>query len=181
MSKGVSETQKVLPLVDSGARVLDETLINKDEILDENFGIEDDGEVGFMFPGLSESGARVSEPGGGNEWDDDDSDSEDDLQIVLNDDNGVGMMGMEGGGGLNEDGDDDLVIVTGDVDPNYQPMDEIKDWGEDGNLVVGEGGDGKDEAGVQKMGYGVGGHGYHSFHSQFKVSENTRMILILEF
>ncbi|KAJ0515250.1 putative pre-mRNA polyadenylation factor Fip1 domain-containing protein [Helianthus annuus] len=107
---------------------------------EENFGIEEGGEEDeFMIPGLSSSGARVLEQGGDDNNDWDDSDSEDDLQIVLNDDNTVGMnmMGMDGGGGLDggdDDGGDDLVIVTGDV--------------------------------AQKMGYG--GHGYHPFHSQFK-------------
>ncbi|KAI3803074.1 hypothetical protein L1987_31222 [Smallanthus sonchifolius] len=155
---------------------------NKEDKMEENFGIEDAGEEEFLIPGLSSSGARVLEPGGrevegGDDWDD--SDSEDDLQIVLNDDNtGVGMMGMDGGGGLDEEDGDNLVIVTGDVDPNHHPpMDELQDWGEDASqgIVGGEGKDllgsdaGKADGGAavaQKMGYS--GHGYHPFHSQFK-------------
>ncbi|KAI3814668.1 hypothetical protein L1987_14311 [Smallanthus sonchifolius] len=183
---------------DSGGRVFEEDLtftedVNKgefsqikDETIEENFGIEEAGEEEFLIPGLSSSGARVlegggREPEGGDDWDD--SDSDDDLQIVLNDNTGVGMMGMDGGGGLNEEDDedgDDLVIVTGSVDPNHhlQPMEELQDWGEDASQA-GEGGGernelldgdaGKAEGGAavaQKMGYG--GHGYHPFHSQFK-------------
>ncbi|XP_071716780.1 FIP1[V]-like protein [Rutidosis leptorrhynchoides] len=168
---------------------------NKDDIMDENFGIEEAGEDDeFLIPGLSSSGARVFDGkegegggggGGGDDWDD--SDSDDDLQIVLNDDStGGGMMGMEGGVGLEEEVDEDgnnLVIGTGNADPNYQhhhqPMDEMQDWGEDGSqggaelggerkdLVGGDGAkvDGSGAVG-QKIGYG--GHGYHPFHSQFK-------------
>lgn len=159
---------------------------NKED--DENFGIEEadvdgdgDGEEDFLIPGLSSSGVvkvPVSERGGGggDEWDD--SDSEDDLQIVLNDDNlGVGMMGIDGGGLGGEDDDDDedgdnLVIVTGNGDQSLQQMEEMQDWGEEG----GQGGEerkdlvgdaGKGDAVAQKVGYP--GHGYHSFHSQFKV------------
>ncbi|XP_021996767.1 FIP1[V]-like protein isoform X2 [Helianthus annuus] len=153
---------------------------DKGEIFkEENFGIEEGGEEeeedGFMIPGLSASGAPVSnsiEPG----WDD--SDSEDDLQIVLNDDNDMGMMGMEGGGGGLDEDEDDLVIVTDNADAGHivrQPMEEMKDWGEDVGQA-GEGGGERNElvsgdggaagAGAQKMGFG--GHGYHPFHSQFK-------------
>ncbi|KAK1417173.1 hypothetical protein QVD17_26296 [Tagetes erecta] len=191
----VVKTEKSVIDVDSGNRVLDDVnvslmkveekvidVVDKGELLkikEENFGIEDvnEQEDEFVIPGLSSSGARVSEQGG-DEWDD--SDSEDDLQIVLNDDNtGVGMMGMDGGVGVDgEEDDDNLVIVTGDVDPNHHPpMDELQDWGEDGNQGV-EGGERKDLLGgdagkadggaavAQKMGYGT--HGYHPFHSQFK-------------
>ncbi|KAK9078830.1 hypothetical protein SSX86_002888 [Deinandra increscens subsp. villosa] len=155
----------------------------KEEAMEENFGIEEAAEEeDFLIPGLSSSGARVLEQGGGDDWDD--SDSEDDLQIVLNDDNaGVGMMGMDGGGGLGEEDDEDgnnLVIVTGDGDPSHHPqMDEMQDWGEDaGQGIEGGGGErkellggeaGKAEGGAavaQKMGYSS--HGYHPFHSQFK-------------
>ncbi|KAL8235009.1 hypothetical protein R6Q59_021109 [Mikania micrantha] len=156
---------------------------DKDDTMEENFGIEDAGEEEFLIPGLSSSGARVLERGGGeleggDDWDD--SDSEDDLQIVLNDNTGVGMMGMDGGGGLDEDDEDgdNLVIVTGDVDPNHHPpTDELQDWGEDASQGI-EGGERKELLGgdtgkadggavvVQKMGYSS--HGYHPFHSQFK-------------
>ncbi|KAK9060678.1 hypothetical protein SSX86_021384 [Deinandra increscens subsp. villosa] len=148
----------------------------KDETMEEdlNFGIEDAGEEEFLIPGLSSSGARNFESRGGDDWDD--SDSEDDLQIVLNDDNL-----MEGGGGLNEEDGDDLVIVTGNVD-HHQAMEEVADWGEDVSQA-GEGGGERNEllggdagkadggaAVAPKMGFG--GHGYHPFHSQFKVSDN---------
>uniref|UniRef100_UPI001CB9B113 FIP1[V]-like protein n=1 Tax=Erigeron canadensis TaxID=72917 RepID=UPI001CB9B113 len=154
---------------------------------------DDANNVEFVIPGLSNSGVsslrvaelktEAGEGGVGDEWDDD-SDSEDDLQIVLNDEmNGGGMMmgiGMEGG--LEEDDDEDgdnLVIVEGDV--NLQGMEEMQEWGEDGGQGgeaggerKGDGGDGKGDSGgvgtgAQKIGYGVvGGHVYHSFHSQFK-------------
>ncbi|KAI3790370.1 hypothetical protein L2E82_03358 [Cichorium intybus] len=162
----------------------------KEERLDENFGIEDaEEEDEFLIPGLSSSGARVLERGGkegegGDDWDD--SDSEDDLQIVLNDNTGGGIMGMDGGVGQDEEDDEDgdnLVIVTGNADPNlhhhHPPMDDLQDWGEDPGQAaegVGErkdllGGDpGRPEVGgataAQKIGYGS--HGYHPFHSQFK-------------
>lgn len=162
----------------------------KEEGPEENFGIEDAGDDDdFLIPGLSSSGARVLERGGkegdgGDDWDD--SDSEDDLQIVLNDNTGGGIMGMDGVIGQDEEDDEDgdnLVIVTGNADPNllhhHPPMDDLQDWGEDPSQAaegVGErkdllGGDpGRPEvAGAavgQKIGYGS--HGYHPFHSQFK-------------
>ncbi|KAI3519235.1 hypothetical protein L1887_08262 [Cichorium endivia] len=58
--------------------------------------------------GVSSSGARVLEHGGkegegGDDWDN--SDSEDDLQIVLNDNTGGGIMGMDSGVGQDEEDD----------------------------------------------------------------------------
>lgn len=114
---------------------------------------------------------------GGDDWDSDDS--EDDLQIVLNDNN-HGHMGMERGrmaGGDDdddEDEDEDGLVIVADGDPN-QAMEE-QDWGEDAAQAAdGErkemGEAGKSGAGgamASKIGYS--NHGYHPFHSQFKVS-----------
>ncbi|XP_076916096.1 FIP1[V]-like protein [Bidens hawaiensis] len=174
---------------ESSVRVLESDVNNnnnniKEDLMEENFGIEEAGEEedGFLIPGLSASGVpgegAGGGPEGGDEWDD--SDSEDDLQIVLNDDTGPGMMGMDGGVGLGGEDDDDgdnMLIVTGD-DPNHHlPMNEMQDWGEDGGQGV-EGGERKDLMGgdagkgdgggavMQKTGYG--NLGYHPFHSQFK-------------
>lgn len=112
---------------------------------------------------------------GSREEDDWDSDSEDDLQIVLNDDN-HGPMGMERAGlGIEDDDDDDgdpLVIVA-DNDPN-QAMKE-NEWTEDA-AQAGDGEGKEGEAGKAGSGtgsapkFGYGAHGYHPYHSQFKVS-----------
>lgn len=129
--------------------------------------------------------------GGQGEGDDWDSDSEDDLQIVLNDSSRNVMIGADRRSrmGDNEDDDDEddeepLVIVA-DADPN-QPMEEQL-WGEDG--LQGVDGDGKD-GGEAGKGSGPGGasgppktgysnHGYHPFHSQFKVSVNATLLSLV--
>lgn len=130
--------------------------------------------------------------GGQGDGDDWDSDSEDDLQIVLNDSSRNVMMGgadRRSRMGDNEEDDDEddeepLVIVA-DTDPN-QPMEEQL-WGEDG--LQGVEGDGKDggEAGKGSGPGGVAGppkagfssHGYHPFHSQFKVSVDATLLSLV--
>jgi hypothetical protein len=147
---------------------------------DVKFDIEDeDGGVSEpVIPGLS-GGQGVEEglgyDGGGN--DDWDSDSDDDLQIVLNDDN---HLAMEKGGLVDDDEEDEdggLVIVTGEPSQGLEeqewgenanvPVDgERKDMTEPGKAVIGPGG----VPVVPKIGFGSHLHGYHPFHSQFKVS-----------
>lgn len=113
------------------------------------------------------------EEGGGDDWD---SDSEDDLQIVLND-NDHGPMAMERAGmpgGEEDDEDEDGLVIVTEGDPNQPP--EEQDWGEDAahaadgeRKETGEGGKtGSGTAVAPKIGYSS--HGYHPFHSQFKVS-----------
>ncbi|KAE8654576.1 hypothetical protein F3Y22_tig00117048pilonHSYRG00840 [Hibiscus syriacus] len=128
-----------------------------------------------------EGGGQV-EAGGGGEGDDGDSDSEDDLQIVLNDNNHR-PISMERGGMMAADDDDDedgdpLVIVA-DGDANQGT--EEQNWGEGGGQAAG--GEGKEGGEVGKVGtpgssggiviapkIGYSSHGFHPFHSQFKVS-----------
>lgn len=172
----------------------------KFDIEESNTGIDDDIGSEPIIPGLSAGGAAMVRGGspanleaasrkddgsgvggsGDNEWD---SDSDDDLQIVLNDNN-HGPMAMERGGiGGEEDDDDDedgdpLVIVA-DGEMNQEI--ETQEWGEDAAQAAdgerketGEAGKvigGAGHAGVvmpPKIGYS--NHGYHPFHSQFKVS-----------
>lgn len=177
----------------------DEELMEKDvnfDIEEGNTGMDDDAGSEPLIPGLASSvplrgsagdienveasrrdrniGGDEDGDGGGDDWD---SDSEDDLQIVLND-NDHGPMAMERGGMAGGDQDDDededgLVIVT-EGDPN-QPLEE-QDWGEDAAQAA----DGERKETVEggKTGAGIGvapkvgysSHGYHPFHSQFKVS-----------
>lgn len=159
-------------------------------------GIEDIGSDDPIIPGLTESvrqedsgrnnsgndneirGGQAEAEGEGDDWD---SDSEDDLQIVLNDNN-HGPMAMEGGGMMGDDDEDgDPLVIVADGDAN-QGMEE-QDWGEEG----GQAADGERKEGVEagKVGGAGGGgsviapkigysnHGYHPFHSQFKVSVLT--------
>lgn len=175
----------------------DEELMDKDvnfDIEEGNTGIgvdDDEDDVGSepVIPGLTSSvPVRGSAAGdienvgasrrdgnirgddvGGDDWD---SDSEDDLQIVLN-----GPMAMERGGmagGDDDDEDEDGLVIVTDGDPN-QALEE-QDWGEDGTQAgdgerkeAGEGGKtGAGIAAAPKIGYS--NHGFHPFHSQFKVS-----------
>lgn len=118
----------------------------------------------------------IATGGGEGEGDDWDSDSEDDLQIVLNDNTHHGPMGMERGGmGGDDDEDDDELVIVADSGAN--PIMEEQEWGEDtAQAVDGErkeaGEVGKASVGgaaaVPRIGYS--NHGYHPFHSQFKVS-----------
>jgi len=140
------------------------------------FDIEEEDEGGGgggspVIPGLAGE-APAEEGGEGDDWD---TDSEDDLKIVLNENNHMAMErgGMVEGDEEEEDGDEELVIVAGG-DPN-QGMEE-QEWGENAALGAGEG-ERKDGAGelakagvavAPKIGYS--NHGYHPFHSQFKVS-----------
>ena len=165
---------------------------------DVKFDIEEGGSNGIegivsddlIIPGLTESvrqedsndnGIRGGEAEAeGDDWD---SDSEDDLQIVLNDNN-HGPMAMERGGMIGEDDDEDgdpLVIVA-DGDAN-QGMEE-QEWGEEGGQAAdgerkegGEagkvGGTGGGGGSVVAPKIGFSNHGYHPFHSQFKVSVLT--------
>ncbi|KAF5742064.1 FIP1 [Tripterygium wilfordii] len=180
-----------------GTRVREDAkLLSRSELLpaedtDMEFDIED-GITNQGIPGLSSSDrhdelinlgntddAREKDDveGRGGEEDDWDSDSDDDLRILLNDVN-QGPMGMNSGGLIGDDGDDEddggLNIVA-DGDPPHQVMAE-QEWGEDAAAKVAdgekkEGGEaGKDSAAnavVPKIGYS--NHGYqYPFHSQFK-------------
>lgn len=161
---------------------------------DVKFDIEEvDGNVGLdpIIPGLSaapaipsldapiESQIRekpnvVTRDDASVQGDDWDSDSEDDLQIVLNDNN-HGSMATERNGVMGSDDEDeegDLVIVA-DGDQTHPPLEE-PEWGED-TAADGERKEGADAAkvngaisGPPKIGYSS--HGYHPFHSHFKVS-----------
>lgn len=148
--------------------------------------------------GVTQGRAKIEQVGDGGyggqgEGDDWDSDSEDDLQIVLNDNNRNVMIGADRRSrmGNNEDDDDDdddeeALVIVADNDPN-QPMEEQM-WGEDGLQAVD--GDGKD-GGEAGKGSGPGGaacpppkagyssHGYHPFHSQFKVSVNAALLSLV--
>jgi len=156
----------------------------KFDIEEGNTGIFDAGSEPII-PGLS--GAPAANPEASTADNDWDSDSEDDLQIVLNDSN-HGPMAMERGaiGGEEEDDDDDedgdpLVIVA-DGELNQEL--EAQEWGEDAaGQAVGADGERKETGEAGKVGGGGGGaagvvapkigyssHGYHPFHSQFKVS-----------
>lgn len=164
-----------------------------DDLMDKEvkFDIEDDGDgIGLepVIPGLSTDvaggggsdgagdmrrvdGGGENGEGGNDDWD---SDSDDDLQIVLNDNS---HMAMERGGMVGDDDDEDedggLVIVA-DGDPN-QGVEE-QDWGENAALPADS--ERKDAGEVAKPGGGVAvmpkiaysNHGYHPFHSQYKVS-----------
>lgn len=167
---------------------------------DVNFDIEEvDGEAGDVgldpiIPGLSAAPAIPSldapvEPQNrektnvvarddasvqGDDWD---SDSEDDLQIVLNDNNHGPMAAERNGvmGSDDEDEDGDPLVIVADGDQTHPPLEE-QEWGED-TAVDGERKEGADAAkvngaiaGPPKIGYSSHGHGYHPFHSQFKVS-----------
>lgn len=150
--------------------------------MDVKFDIEENGDgvevVGSepIIPGLSSDAGRMDENGDrgqGDEWDSD-SDSEDDLQIVLNDNN---HMNMERAG-MAADGDDDNNV---DNDPNQAV--EKQEWGENATQPAdGErkdmGDSAKASGGVMvapKIGYN--NHAYHPFHSQFKVSVWSLMLL----
>lgn len=147
--------------------------------------------------GVSQVTTRIEQQVGGGgdgqgEGDDWDSDSEDDLQIVLNDSSRNVMIGgadRRSRMGDNEDDDDeddeDPLVIVADTDPN-QPMEEQL-WGEDG--LQGIEGDGKD-GGEAGKGSGPGGatgppkagyssHGYHPFHSQFKVSVDATLLSLV--
>ncbi|CAJ1975558.1 unnamed protein product [Sphenostylis stenocarpa] len=124
-----------------------------------------------VIPGLGGE-APAEEGGEGDDWE---SDSEDDLKIVLNENNHMAMErgGMVDGDEEEEDGDEELVIVAGG-DPN-QGVEE-QEWGESAALAAGDG-ERKDAAtelakagGAVAPKIGYSNHGYHSFHSQFKVS-----------
>ncbi|KAM5548169.1 FIP1[V]-like protein [Rosa sericea] len=176
-----------------GSRVLeakDVKLQSKDSDLTEkevNFDIEEEGNNGIsglgldaVIPGLSAAapvnntasnvennpeGSR-RDGGGGDDWDSDDS--EDDLQIVLNDNN---PMGMERGNGEEED-DDGLVIVA---DSEHNGAAEEQEWeeGQQGaaegeRKEMGEAGKGGGGGPVVAPKIGYSNHGYHPFHSQFK-------------
>ncbi|KAL2322126.1 hypothetical protein Fmac_026505 [Flemingia macrophylla] len=128
---------------------------------------EEGGDVGSepVIPGLS--GAAPAEEG--DDWD---SDSEDDLKIVLNENNHMAMErgGMVDGDEEEEDEDEGLVIVG--ADPNQAA--EEQEWGENA-AMIGEGGERKDATELVKAGgavppkIGYSNHGYHPFHSQFKL------------
>lgn len=151
----------------------------QDQDDDVKFDIEDEDGGGSepVIPGLSgtegmEEGGGYDGGGGNEDWD---SDSDDDLQIVLNDDNHMAMENV----GVVEDGEDEvggLVIVAGETNQGLEeqewgenanvPTDgERKDVAEPGKAVPGPGG----VPIVPKIGYGSQPHGYHPFHSQFKV------------
>lgn len=164
---------------------------------DVNFDIEEvDGEAGDVgldpiIPGISAAPSRttldasVQAQNRGNvvarddasvQGDDWDSDSEDDLQIVLNDNN-QGPMATERNEGIgsdDEDEDGDPLVIVADGDQTHPPPEE-QEWGEDG-AADGERKEGAADAakvngtiaGPAKIGYSS--HGYHPFHSQFKVS-----------
>jgi hypothetical protein len=151
------------PLVVEGNDPMDQDDV-KFDIEDEDGGVSEP-----VIPGLS-GGQGVED--GNDDWD---SDSDDDLQIVLNDDN---HLAMEKGGLVDDDEEDEdggLVIVTGEPSQGL----EEQEWGENANVPVdGERKDmtepGKAVIGpgpvVPKIGFGSHIHGYHPFHSQFKVS-----------
>ncbi|XP_050378143.1 FIP1[V]-like protein [Argentina anserina] len=175
-----------------GARVLeagDVKLGSKDSDLNEkevDFDIEEEEGsngipgIGFdaVIPGLSgaapvSSTAEVAEYNpegtrrdpGGDDWDSDDS--EDDLQIVLNDNNPMGMERGNGG-----DDDDGLVIVG---DSELHGAAEEQEWGEEGQQAaegerkeMGEAGRGGGGGPMVAPKIGFSNHGYHPFHSQFK-------------
>lgn len=158
-------------------------LIEKDENIDT--------EENPVIPGLSGYPMSISEPvynqgdanlfrgidDAGGEGDDWDSDSEDDLQIVLNDNN-HGPMEMDrskavGSDEEDEDEDGDPLVIVADADPiHHQPMEE-QEWGEDAAQAADgerkEAGE-KSNGGVVAPKIGYSNHGYHPFHSQFKVS-----------
>ncbi|KAF5445733.1 hypothetical protein F2P56_034762, partial [Juglans regia] len=162
-------------------------LMEKDinfDIEEGNTGIYDAGSEPII-PGLSGSPAanleasRGDDVGADNDWD---SDSEDDLQIVLNDNN-HGPMAMERGGIVGEDDDDDdedgdplVIVADGELNQDM----EAQEWGDDSVQAAAADGERKETGEVGKVS-GVGGaviapkigysnHGYHPFHSQFKVS-----------
>ncbi|KAG9147580.1 hypothetical protein Leryth_007375 [Lithospermum erythrorhizon] len=128
-----------------------------------------------MIPGVSMSGGLSSGLQGAGHRDlnfDEESDSDsDDLQIVLNNDN---EMGMERMGGDDEDGDG-LVILAADDTLGNSGMMENSEWGDEAGL--GADGERKELGDATKVNGGVavhpkvpyGNHGFHHpFHSQFK-------------
>lgn len=167
----------------------DVKLESKDSDLNEkevNFDIEEESTneipgmgLDAVIPGLSgaapvrnteNNNPEGSRRDGGDDWDSDDS--EDDLQIVLNDNN---PMGMERGNG--EEDDDDGLVIMAESELNHAG--EEPEWGEEGQQAAegerketGEAGRGGGGGGgpmvAPKIGYS--NHGYHPFHSQFKVS-----------
>lgn len=164
-----------------------------DDLMDKDvkFDIEDDDGDGIgsepVIPGLSTDAAGGSGgdgPGdlrrvdrGGEGGDDDwDSDSDDDLQIVLNDNSHTAMErgGMVGDGDDDDEDEDGGLVIVADGDPN-QGVEE-QDWGE--NTALPADGERKDAGELAKAGgsapvmqkIGYSNHGYHPFHSQYKVS-----------
>lgn len=151
---------------------------NQDDEVKFDIEDEDGGGSEPVIPGLSggeglEEGGGYDGGGGNEDWD---SDSDDDLQIVLNDDNHMAMENVGVMEGDNEDEDGGLVIVAGETNQGLEeqewgenanvPTDgERKDVAEPGKVVQGPGG----VPVVPKIGYGSQPHGYHPFHSQFKV------------
>ena len=123
----------------------------------------------------------------GDEWNSD-SDSEDELQIVLNEtDHNHGLMGMGMGmdangmmiGSDDEDDDGESLVILDDPDAaattgGPQSVEE-QVWG-DGAGQSAEGKEAADASKVNNAGLpnapkiGYSNFGYHSFHSQFKVS-----------
>ena len=154
---------------------------------DVKFDIEDDAAADGIgsepvIPGLSagghaEASGRIDEGGdGGDDWDEA-SESDDDLQIVLNDNNG--LMAMEQGGMAVDNGDEDGGMNIGSGgDPNQGA--EEQEWAESAAQTVD--GERKDAAELGKGGGGVAvapkvGYGFHPpFHSHFKVSGPVLML-----
>ncbi|KAL6221386.1 hypothetical protein ACLB2K_009137 [Fragaria x ananassa] len=163
----------------------DVKLESKDSDLNEkevNFDIEEESTneipgmgLDAVIPGLSgaapvrnteNNNPEGSRRDGGDDWDSDDS--EDDLQIVLNDNN---AMGMERGNG--EEDDDDGLVIMAESELNHAG--EEPEWGEEGQQAadgerkeMGEAGRGGGGGPMVAPKIGYSNHGYHPFHSQFK-------------
>ncbi|CAO2822518.1 unnamed protein product [Amaranthus hypochondriacus] len=155
----------------------------------QNANSEDDFGMEPLIPGLSTTvvaptPAPAPTPAG-EEWNSD-SDSEDDLQIVLNEtDHNHGLMGMGMGMDANgmmigsDDDDGESLVILDDPDAaattgGLQSVEE-QVWGDEAGQSA-EGNEAADASKVNNAGLpnapkiGYSNFGYHSFHSQFKVS-----------